>query len=178
MEWKNCVQLWALLRQMAQWHSQFLLSAFLTAPWRATQKQAVLVLWARVLSLEGWSAFCPSCQLQLTALLHTRSAPATRTLYSLNPPGSLLPQCFGMSCSFRLEMLFFTRSTSVSLEFWLNYPFFNKTFPEQPLQSSPLSYHPIFLLPLYEIIFSGSSFSHLLTDLVTMPPSHFLVPEH
>lgn len=72
MECKNWVQLWALLKQTARWHSRFLLWAFLIVPWHATQKWAVLVLWARVLSLEDWSSFCPSPTIALFPTLYSK----------------------------------------------------------------------------------------------------------
>ena len=56
-------------------------------------------------------------------------------------------------------------------EFQLNHSFFKKTILEQPLESCPLAYYPVFFLSLCEI-----TFSHALTDLVIVSPSHSLVP--
>lgn len=98
--------------------------------------------------------------------------PETLTFRSLNTLASFLPQSLGPELFRQPWNALLHLKVSGSFKLQLNCPFFQRAFLEQPLQSCPLSYHPVFFLSPCEITCSHSTFSHLLTDLVTFPLLH------
>lgn len=126
---KNCVQLWALLKQMVV--------TFMVSFMSFSHRLPGIQLKNKLSGLMSYNEECGGeiCPLPVSQSSFPLSAPATRAFYSLHFPGSLVPWSRGTCCSFNPDMLFFAQQVSIPTpsEFQLSCSSFKRNFLEHPL---------------------------------------------